>query len=176
MRSIHDTARELGTEPSWIRFFEVEFRDVFEAYGIDTGSREFSEERVALLRRLNRLVAAERVAPDRVRRLLLPEAAGRRALPRVVAVTSGKGGVGKTTLSINLAIALARRGRRVLLLDADLGLGNVHVFAGLAPVLTVNDLLEGRARLSEVILEGPGASATRAARPAYCGASAGSGA
>jgi flagellar biosynthesis protein FlhG len=74
----------------------------------------------------------------------------------VIAVTSGKGGVGKTTISVNLAIALAQARLRVLLLDADLGLGNVHVFAGVTPTRTLADLLDGRAGLEEVMADGPG--------------------
>ena len=52
---------------------------------------------------------------------------------QVIAVTGGKGGVGKTSVSVNLATALAARGKRVMLLDGDLGLANVDVFLGLTP-------------------------------------------
>lgn len=88
------------------------------------------------------------------------QAAGLRRLsqPRpvkVVAVTSGKGGVGKTSLSINLGVALAQRGRRVMLLDADLGLANVDVMLGLQPRWTLADVLRGQRGLDDVILRGP---------------------
>jgi flagellar biosynthesis protein FlhG len=76
--------------------------------------------------------------------------------PRVIAVTSGKGGVGKTTVSINLAIELARVGRKVTLLDADLGLANVDVMLGLSPRQTLGDVLDGRCELPDCIIEGPG--------------------
>ena len=52
---------------------------------------------------------------------------------QVIAVTGGKGGVGKTSTSVNLAIALANKGRRVLLMDADLGLANVDIMLGMIP-------------------------------------------
>src|SRR5215218_9459990 len=74
----------------------------------------------------------------------------RRPALRVMAVTSGKGGVGKTTVSVNLAVALAARGRRVLLFDADLGMANVHIFAGVTPRGTLLDVIEGRCRLAQV--------------------------
>ena len=75
---------------------------------------------------------------------------------RVIAVTSGKGGVGKTTVSVNLATALAGRGRRVLLFDADLGMANVHIFAGVTPRGTLLDVVEGRSTLAQVLTPGPG--------------------
>ncbi|QCO67673.1 MinD/ParA family protein [Luteimonas yindakuii] len=74
---------------------------------------------------------------------------------RTLAVTGGKGGVGKTNVSANLAIALSELGKRTLLLDADLGLANVDVLLGLSPRHTLADLVAGRCSLDEVILEGP---------------------
>jgi flagellar biosynthesis protein FlhG len=73
----------------------------------------------------------------------------------VIAVASGKGGVGKTNLTANLAVALARLGRRVCVLDADLGLANLDVLFGLSPPLSLLHVLRGERRLSEVIVEGP---------------------
>lgn len=75
---------------------------------------------------------------------------------RTIAVTSGKGGVGKTCITVNLARALARGGRRVLLIDADLGLANVDTLLGLHPRATLRQVVaEGRA-LEDVLLDGPG--------------------
>ena len=74
---------------------------------------------------------------------------------RSIAVTGGKGGVGKTNLSVNLAASLAGLGKRTLLLDADLGLANVDVLLGLSPQNTLADLVSGRCALDEVVLEGP---------------------
>lgn len=76
-------------------------------------------------------------------------------LPRVLAVTSGKGGVGKSTVSINLATALAERGERVVLLDADLGLANIDVLLGLSPGGTLEQVLDGSCALNDVLLTGP---------------------
>jgi len=74
---------------------------------------------------------------------------------QVVAVTSGKGGVGKTNVSVNLGVALSRLGRRVTLLDADLGLANVDVLLGLKPRYTLKDVLDGTVALPDVLVEGP---------------------
>jgi flagellar biosynthesis protein FlhG len=74
---------------------------------------------------------------------------------RVMAVASGKGGVGKTDLTANLAVALGREGNRVCLLDADLGLANVDVLFGLSPRLSLLDVLRGDHALAEVVVQGP---------------------
>ena len=75
---------------------------------------------------------------------------------QVIAVTGGKGGVGKTTVAVNLSLALAKLGRRVVLLDGDLGLANIDVLLGLSLQYTLADLIEGRCELSDVLVHGPG--------------------
>ena len=77
-------------------------------------------------------------------------------LGKVVAVTSGKGGVGKTFVSANLAAALAKRGMRVLVLDADLGLANLDVVLNLYPKVTLHDVFTGKAKLEDAIVRAPG--------------------
>jgi flagellar biosynthesis protein FlhG len=74
---------------------------------------------------------------------------------RVVAVASGKGGVGKTNVSVNLALSLAAQGQKVVLLDADLGLGNVDVLLGLYPTYNLSHVFRGEVTLEEVIVTGP---------------------
>ena len=83
-----------------------------------------------------------------------PHASGHRA--HTIAVTSGKGGVGKTFISANLAAALTRRGQRVLVLDADLGLANLDVVLNLYPKTTLHDVFTGKCDLEAAILPAPG--------------------
>lgn len=82
------------------------------------------------------------------------DAAGDGAL-RTIAVASGKGGVGKTNIVVNLAVALARRGKRVIVLDADLGLANVDTLLGLHPRATLRHVLLGECELGDVLVPGP---------------------
>jgi flagellar biosynthesis protein FlhG len=72
-----------------------------------------------------------------------------------IAVTSGKGGVGKTNVVINLGVALARLRHRVAILDADFGLGNVDVLLGLAPTAHLGAVLAGEACIDDVLMDGP---------------------
>ena len=83
-------------------------------------------------------------------------APGRTKQAHIIAVTSGKGGVGKTFVSANLAAALTRHGFNVLVLDANLGLANLDVVLNLYPKVTLHDVFTGRATLEEAILPAPG--------------------
>jgi flagellar biosynthesis protein FlhG len=85
---------------------------------------------------------------------LTASAAPRPAATRI-AVTSGKGGVGKTSLTINLAVAMARLGHRVGILDADFGLGNIDVMLGLTPEEHLGAVLDGTRRVDDIMIEGP---------------------
>jgi flagellar biosynthesis protein FlhG len=76
-------------------------------------------------------------------------------IPTVISVTSGKGGVGKTSIVVNMAILMASKGKRVLVLDADLGLANVDVMLGLSPKLTIKHVLDGECTIEDIVLTGP---------------------
>lgn len=96
------------------------------------------------------LISAVRPRPVR------PAAPQRLSLARAIAVTSGKGGVGKTNLAVNLAVCLSQLGQKVCLVDADLGLANVDVLCNLTPRLTLEHVVSGYCRLSEAMLLAPG--------------------
>lgn len=74
---------------------------------------------------------------------------------KIIAIASGKGGVGKSNVAVNLAVGAVRRGRRVLLVDADLGLANVDILLGLSCERTLADVLDGACSLAEAVVEGP---------------------
>ena len=75
--------------------------------------------------------------------------------PRVISVTSGKGGVGKTNIVCNLAIAFSRLGKKVLVLDADLGLANIDILYDLKPLYNMEHVINGGKKLSDIIMDGP---------------------
>lgn len=85
-----------------------------------------------------------------------PARAAAKASPRVICVTSGKGGVGKTNIVTNLGYALARSGKKVLVLDADLNLANVDILLGLTPRYNLHHVFMGEKSLREVLVEAPG--------------------
>lgn len=99
---------------------------------------------------------------DGIRRLLSARKGERidpgnaRTRARVVAVTSGKGGVGKTSVSVNLAIAAASRGTKVVLVDVDLGLANVDILLGVSPRYNLSHVIAGRKALHEIMVRAPG--------------------
>lgn len=71
---------------------------------------------------------------------------------RVIAVTSGKGGVGKSTLSVNLAISIAKLGKKVLLFDGDLGLANINVLMGIIPEHNIYEVIKGKKKVQDIVI------------------------
>lgn len=103
-------------------------------------------------------------ARSRVRRRPIMEVLGKEVEPgpavrrsaKAIAITSGKGGVGKSNLAVNLAVAMAQSGRRVVLLDADLGLANADVLCQITPNRTIEHVLSGQSSLREIMVPAPG--------------------
>lgn len=87
-------------------------------------------------------------------RMAMPEPPVKRSA-RVLTVTSGKGGVGKTNVTVNLAIALSEQGYRVVILDADFGLANIDVLFGIVPQHTLLDVVRNRKNILEILTDGP---------------------
>ena len=75
---------------------------------------------------------------------------------RVIVVTSGKGGVGKSTLALNIALSLCHQGKKVIIMDADLGLANIDIMLGLLPKYNLYHMIQGKKNLKEIIIPGPG--------------------
>ncbi len=142
-------------EPSRRQFIELMFPETF------GGDAPMDARREALMRHAHHRLFIESGSVAEVR---LEMQSPQRAT-RVFAVTSGKGGVGKTTVSVNLAVAFAQRGLRVLLFDADLGMANTHIFAGVNPTATLADVIAGHTSLRAAVMPAP------AGMDVICGAS-----
>lgn len=102
---------------------------------------------------MNQAQGLDRIMQQLKSSMHIPPPPGRR--PRVIAVTGGKGGVGKSCVAVNLALALAMSGRDTLLLDADLGLANVDVLLGLQPKCNIANLLAGDCSIEDLVLPAP---------------------
>jgi flagellar biosynthesis protein FlhG len=94
-------------------------------------------------------------------RTMKERSAGKAVFPprpglEITSITGGKGGVGKSNIALNLAVALSERGRRVCLLDADFGLANIDVLLGLKPPFNIAQVFAGRKKLDEILMDGPG--------------------
>jgi flagellar biosynthesis protein FlhG len=102
---------------------------------------------------LRRIVKKESGKVHKLRTIETP--IPRESTPMVFAVTSGKGGVGKTNVVGNLAITYQKMGKKVLIFDADLGLANIDIIFGINPKYTIEDVIKGKKELSQVITKGP---------------------
>jgi len=99
---------------------------------------------------LTERIAGKKAATEKKKR------GSRESYTRVIAITSGKGGVGKSNIVANLGFVLSQLGKKVLILDADLGLGNLDILLGLTPKYNLSHAITGAKTISEIVIEGPG--------------------
>ncbi len=145
--TISELSRAVGLEESQIRFYESEYPDQLPEKILRGNSLFFQPLAVAAFQDLHirhNGGVDEAAAPI-----------AQNEFARVIAVSSGKGGVGKTNLALNLAIEFQRFGKMSLVLDADLGMANIHLLAGIQPRHSLTDLVESKVPISDIIADGP---------------------
>lgn len=162
---IKQVVDKTGLEESEIRYYESVFKEflTFTEMGLDRN--DFSEDHIAILSRIKELIYKRGFTVEEVRRELkssvqmvrekVPSPVKGGNYARVIAITSGKGGVGKTSLTVNLAIAIAQTGRKVAIFDADLGLANVHILMGVKPRFNLAHLIQNDFPLEDIVTRGP---------------------
>lgn len=146
--SIEEISRQTGLEESLIRFYESEYPDDLPQKILRGDGLSFDPRAVESLKRIH----AQHSSGKRPGQAL-PKSPERYA--RVMAITSGKGGVGKTNIALNLSVELQRLGKMCVLLDADMGMANVHLLAGLDPKHDIRELVSADKKISDLIQEGP---------------------
>jgi flagellar biosynthesis protein FlhG len=164
--SIKQVAARTGLEESEIRYYESVFKEflTFTEMGLDRN--EFTEDHISILARIKDLIYKRGFTVDEVKRELKSSLKGLRGggvpspvrgagYARVIAITSGKGGVGKTSVVVNLALGIAQTGRKVGIFDADLGLANVHILMGVKPKYNLAHVLQDNLALDDIITRGP---------------------
>ncbi|NOY52048.1 MAG: P-loop NTPase [Deltaproteobacteria bacterium] len=153
--TLEEVCSTLGLEKSLIQFMEREFGGFFGFSKLSPFPSLYSQKQVKIFGKIHRLLNRPDLSIAKIkaefRQLCLERGKG----VFVITVASGKGGVGKTSLAVNLSVMLAHRGLRTVLFDADFGLANDHVFLGLNPQKTLIDLLKGTAPVEEILAEGP---------------------
>ena len=169
--SVKQVVEETGLEESEIRFYETTFKEFLAFTSLDSNGRFFNEDQIDILVRIKDLIQKRGFTVGEVKKELKkiykkrgkpgassktkPYSARPSTYARVIAVTSGKGGVGKTTFVVNLAIALALKEKKVAIFDADLGLANVHILMGIKPRFNLSHLIQDGFSLEDVIVRGP---------------------
>jgi len=162
--SIKQVIEKTGLEESEVRFYENAFREFLAFTRLDSNQKDFNEDQIEVLIRIRDLIKKRGFTVDEVKRELKcilkkgevsPAGARPESYARVIAVTSGKGGVGKTTFVVNFAISLALKKKKVAIFDADLGLANVHILMGVKPQFNLSHLIQDGFPLEDVITTGP---------------------
>ncbi len=147
--SIEELAKETALEESLIRFYESEHLDELPKKVLRGDTLFFPHAAVNAFKRIHAGLHPFS-EPE-----LAKDISTQQGYARVIAVTSGKGGVGKSNLALNLAIALQRQGKMAVVIDADLGMANIHLLCGITPQYTLQDVLRDDVSLSDIIASGP---------------------
>ncbi|MEJ2689993.1 MAG: AAA family ATPase [Deltaproteobacteria bacterium] len=145
--SIEEISRRTGLEESLLRFYESEYPEALPEKILQGDHFVFGSGAEEAFLGIHHSHSQKTTS--------LKQSNKQKRYARVLAVTSGKGGVGKTNIVLNLAIELQRLGKMCVVLDADMGLANLHLLAGLMPKHDIMDVVEGRLPLSQIIMEGP---------------------
>lgn len=160
--SMQQVMERVGLDEAELRYFESSLKEFLAAPALGAAglkAGDYTEDQIALLGRVKDLVYKHGYGMDEVRKefrgAALANGAGAERMARVIAVTSGKGGVGKTSLTVNLAVAMAKAGKRVGIFDADLGLANVHILMGIRPKFNLSHVLQDGFRMEDIVAEGP---------------------
>lgn len=151
-------AAATGLEESLVRYYERSFPEFLPAKAPVGDRSVYPAEAVEVFQSLHRMLRLEGLSVPEVKRRFRREQAQTRIrlnYARVLVVASGKGGVGKTNAALNIAIQLERRGLKSIVFDADFGLANVHVLAGVSPTRSLVDVARGNATVGEALAEGP---------------------
>lgn len=147
--SIDDLVEQTSLEESLIRFYESEYADRLPEKTLRGNCLLFTAEAVDAFKQIHLLHSGHSSLPA-------SSAGDTSQFARVIAVTSGKGGVGKSNIALNLAVSFQRLGKMALVLDADLGMANIHLLAGVQPKYTLRDFIDSDLQISELIMAGPG--------------------
>lgn len=142
-----------GMEEARFLYLEKEFGPYIGLKNALLYASVYSAGQIAILRKIEALLRQGARTVEDVKHKISSFIALREKGMWVAAVTSGKGGVGKTSISVNLSVAMARMGLRPVLVDADLGLANAHLLLGLLPKLDLQDLILGRAGMEDILIK-----------------------
>ncbi len=145
--SITELAIVTGLEESQLRFYESEYTDRLPEKVLRGNSLFFTPLAVSAFQNVHALHGGADMPPE--------AAVTQDGYARVIAVSSGKGGVGKSNLAMNLAIAFQKMGKMSLVLDADLGMANIHLLAGIQPRYSLHDFVDADLPISDLIADGP---------------------
>ncbi|MFO7761715.1 MAG: AAA family ATPase [Thermodesulfobacteriota bacterium] len=139
---IDEVSRQTGLEESLIRFYESEYPEALPEKVLKGGALFFDSGCVEIFKKLH--VRYQRSDQEE-----------RKRYGRVIAVTSGKGGVGKSNITLNIGLELQRLGKMCVVLDGDMGLANLHLLAGIDTDYNLGDVLTGIAAIDQLITAGP---------------------